>query len=171
MENNIKVFSLDPIIDANSQILILGSMPGKESLAKKQYYGNPRNHFWKIICSILKLEVPSDYQTKVEMLKEHKIALWDVIHECERIGSLDSDIKNEEPNNFEDFFKAYPHIKFVGFNGSKAFNVFKKNIGLDILADLDFKRLSSTSPTPGKNVKSYEEKVEDWSILKKYLSE
>lgn len=170
MDSEHKVFSLNPIIDTRSQVLILGSMPGKESLAKNQYYANPRNQFWEIVFSILELEIPPDYRGKVAVLKEHKIALWDVIHECERTGSLDSSIEQEEPNNFQGLFEFYPNIQFVGFNGSKVFNVFRRQIGLGILSGIEIGRFPSTSPTPGKNVKSYGEKIKDWGIIKKYLT-
>lgn len=52
MKNNQIIFSLDPIIDTNTKVSVLGSMPGEESLKKRQYYAHPRNQFWKIIHSI-----------------------------------------------------------------------------------------------------------------------
>lgn len=170
MEYRQKDFSLSPIINQNSRVLILGSMPGKESLAKKQYYANKRNQFWRIIFPILELDIPSDYQKRIAALSKHKIALWDVINVCERVGSLDSKIKNEEPNDILNLLKTYPSISFIAFNGNKAFDVFKKHIGLESLFEIEFKILPSTSPTPGKYVKSIEEKIKDWSIIKKYIT-
>lgn len=66
---------LPPIIDESTQVLILGSMPSQLSLEKQQYYGNPRNHFWSIIGTILQVEVPEDYSKRVELLKVHHIGL------------------------------------------------------------------------------------------------
>lgn len=165
-----KIYSLDPVIDSNSRVLILGTMPGVESLSKGQYYANERNQFWHIMSSVLNIEFPNDYPRKINILKNHKIALWDVIHVCERVGSLDSNIKYEEPNDIESLLKNYPTIKLIVFNGSKAFKVFKKHIGFKLFSRVDFERLPSTSATPGKNVKTFEEKVEDWSIIKNYIS-
>lgn len=169
LEKDQKIYSLEPIIGKDARVFILGSMPGKKSLLKKQYYGNDRNHFWKIIFTILGLEIPNEYSNKVELLKEHHIALWDVIYECVREGSLDSKIKDEEPNDISSFLQNHPTIKLIVFNGNKAFEVFKKHIGLNTLSEVDYKKLPSTSPTPGRNVKSLEEKIKEWRIIEKYL--
>jgi hypoxanthine-DNA glycosylase len=169
MNENQKILSLEPIIDTNSQVLILGSMPGMESLAMKQYYANTRNQFWKTITTIFDQDDTQDYDRRISVLIEHKIALWDVIYSCQRIGSLDSNINNEEPNDFRKLIESYPNIKLIAFNGSKSYEVFKKHIGFSTFSGIDFKRLPSTSPTPGKNVKSFEDKLKEWEIIKKYI--
>jgi hypoxanthine-DNA glycosylase len=169
MKSEQKLYSLEPIIDSRAKVLILGSMPGEQSLAKQQYYGNPKNHFWKIIFSLIKEEIPQDYQEKITILQKHKLALWDSIHSCERPGSLDSSIRSEEPNDFHRLLKQYSKIKLIAFNGGKSFDVFKKHIGFDSFSGIDFKKLPSTSPTPGKNVKTLEGKLIDWSIIKNYI--
>lgn len=160
-----------PIVDSSTRVLIVGSMPGKQSLEKQQYYGNPRNHFWPIIGELLQIEVPNDYSERIALLKKHAIGLWDTIEACERKGSLDAAIRNEKPNDFQTLFKSYPNIELVLFNGAKAFDVFKKHIGLELLAGLAYKKMPSTSPIPGKNIKSFDEKVEDWRIMQSYLSQ
>ena len=160
---------LPPVVDASTKVLIVGSMPGKQSLEKQQYYGNPRNHFWPIIGEILKVDVPMDYEGRLELLREHGIGLWDTIASCERKGSLDATIRNEEPNDFHALFKQYPNIRLLLFNGTKAFDVFKKHIGFEVLANRPYKKLPSTSPIPGKNIKSFEEKLKDWRVIGTYL--
>ena len=160
---------LPPIVDTSTKVLVVGSMPGKQSLDKQQYYGNPRNHFWPIIGEILKVEVPTDYGERIELLREHDIGLWDTIASCERKGSLDATIRNEKPNDFHALFEQYPNIRLLIFNGSKAFDVFKKHIGLEVLANRSYKKMPSTSPIPGKNIKSFEEKLEDWRVIGTYL--
>ena len=160
-----------PIVDSSTRVLIVGSMPGKQSLEKQQYYGNPRNHFWPIIGELLEIEIPHDYSGRIAILKNHAIGLWDTIETCERIGSLDAAIRNEKPNDFQTLFENYPNIQLVLFNGAKAFEVFKKHIGLELLAGRAYKKMPSTSPIPGKNIKSIAEKVEDWRIMLSYLSQ
>ncbi len=160
-----------PVVDSSTKVLIVGSMPGKQSLEKQQYYGNPRNHFWPIIGELLQIEVPDDYGERMALLRKHAIGLWDTIEACERKGSLDAAIRNEKPNDFHTLFQSYPNIELVLFNGAKAFDVFKKHIGLELLAERAYKKMPSTSPIPGKNIKSFDEKVEDWGIMQSYLSQ
>ncbi len=163
---------LEPIIDQDTRVLILGSMPSQQSLTKQQYYGNPRNHFWPIIGEILGSDVSNDYQLKIQLLIQHRIGLWDTIQSCERQGSLDSTIKEIVPNDLSKILRIYPSIRLILFNGGKSFDVFKKYIGLDFLkdVDVDFAKMPSTSPIPGKNIKSFNEKIEEWRIIERYIS-
>ena len=162
--------SFDPIIDNHSKILILGSMPGPESIRKNEYYGNPRNQFWRISYQIFDSKPESSYEKRTEFLLKKGIALWDVLQGCQREGASDSKITNEKPNDFQTFFERYRNLKCVFFNGSKAEKLFKKHIGFEIPQIELFKRLPSTSPTPGKNVKSFYEKIEEWKRIKDFLS-
>jgi hypoxanthine-DNA glycosylase len=161
--------SLPPIVDERTKVLVIGSMPGKQSLEKQQYYGNPRNHFWPIIGQLFNIEIPENYEQKLDMLRSKGMGLWDSIQSCERQGSLDATIKNEIPNDFQKLFQMFPQIQLVLFNGGKSFDVFKKHVGLTLLAGRDYQKMPSTSPIPGKNIKSFDEKVEAWGIIKQYL--
>lgn len=163
------ITSLEPIVNHEAKVLILGSIPGGESLRKQQYYGNPRNHFWGIMYKLFEQEELQDYREKITFIQSHHIALWDVIYSCLREGSLDSNIKGEEPNNILGLLERYPNIQFIGFNGGKAYDVFKKEIGFHQLDNVQYRKLPSTSPIPGRNVKLFEEKLQDWSIIKEYL--
>ncbi|MEK4231042.1 DNA-deoxyinosine glycosylase [Solibacillus sp. FSL H8-0538] len=160
---------LPPIVGADTCVLIVGSMPGQQSLEKQQYYGNARNHFWPIMGEILKTDIPTNYEQRIQLLRAYHIGLWDVIQSCERKGSLDSNIRNEIPNAFGKLFEEFPQIELILFNGGKAFDVFKKRVGFDILQNRQYEKMPSTSPIPGKNIKSFEEKVADWQIIKRYL--
>lgn len=169
MSNELKNILL-PIVDSATRVLIVGSMPGKQSLEKQQYYGNPRNHFWPIMGELLEMAIPNDYTERIALLKNNAIGLWDTIATCEREGSLDAAIRNEKPNDFQTLFEQYPNIQLVLFNGAKAFEVFKKHIGLELLDGRAYKKMPSTSPIPGKNIKTFTEKLEDWRIIKSYLA-
>lgn len=82
------------------KVLILGSMPGEESLRRRQYYGHPKNHFWRLVGEALGEELEGlSYRRKIAALKRRGVALWDAIADCERSGSLDSRIRRERPND------------------------------------------------------------------------
>jgi len=160
-----KIHSFEPVVSKDSQILILGSMPGGESLKKQQYYAYSRNVFWKLIHELLGEVYQEAYDNKLIMLEEHHIALWDVLKHCERDGSLDKDIRNEYPNDFASFYANEPGIRAVFFNGQKAGKSYEKHIGLDS-TDMNYFTLPSTSPA---NTVTYQAKLEAWSALKAYL--
>ena len=44
---------LKPWVDENTRVLIVGTMPSEQSLAKQTYYANPKNKFWTYISKIL----------------------------------------------------------------------------------------------------------------------
>jgi hypoxanthine-DNA glycosylase len=117
---------------ANKQahILILGSMPGLKSLKDNQYYAHPRNAFWSIMSSLYSIDCQLDYQRRCHQLVQHKIAVWDVLHACQRPGSLDQHIVSDTiiTNDFELFFQQHSLIKKICFNGSKAQQLYLKHV-------------------------------------------
>lgn len=159
------VTSFPPIADKSAQLLILGSMPGVLSLKASQYYAHPRNAFWPIMANLYNFSLDSSYQDRVQSLKESKIAVWDVLHSCIRAGSLDSAIVNGSriTNDFRSFFKHYPNIKLVAFNGTEAEKSFKTSVlrKLD-MCDMRFVRLPSSSPA---HTQSLQQKIEAWKAL------
>jgi len=157
-----------PIIDKGSRILILGSMPGVESLRLQQYYAHPRNQFWQIIYDLFDTQVSSSYAERISFLKSQKLALWDVIGNCYREGSLDSNIREEKVNDFSALFKAYPDLKTVLFNGGKAYDTYKKWLGFESTSEITFRKLTSSSPA---NTKPYEVKLREWNIIRDILKD
>lgn len=160
----VKIYSFPPFADKSADKLILGSIPGEESLRRQQYYAHPRNMFWKIMGTIFDFDPATTYEARIERLLENGIALWDTVHNCHRPGSMDSDIKQEEPNDFETFFKAHPDIKKVFFNGQTAHRLFIKHTRKMNLPDLEFHVMPSTSPANA--AVSFAAKVEAWSVIK-----
>lgn len=159
-----RIFSFPPIIDDHSEIIILGSIPGVKSLEKQQYYGHPQNKFWKIIFELLDEEFTEDYNQRIQMLKKHHIALWDVIDSCERKGSLDSEIKNEEANRIEELLEDHSNIKAIFCNGGKSYKNAQKILGKNYKIPVFL--LPSTSPL---HTVSFEKKLEEWKKVKQYL--
>jgi len=106
--------------------LILGSFPSVRSLEKREYYGNPLNHFWKAVSECVGQPEPLSYEGKIEMLKKARIALWDVFYSCERPGSLDKDISRAQPNPIAEFLRRHPSIVAIGANGGAAAQGFAR---------------------------------------------
>lgn len=139
-----------PVAGPAATRLILGSMPGKASLEAGQYYAHPRNLFWKLIETLLDARPGLAYDDRLDLLQAHRIALWDVIAQCERDSALDSDIVEASivVNDFATFFAQHPAIDRVFFNGAKAAQAFRKYV-LPTMPEprqLVTTRLPSTSP-------------------------
>jgi hypoxanthine-DNA glycosylase len=136
--------SFGPISNADTTILILGTMPGDKSLALNEYYGHPGNRFWKIISTITGNDFPLTYPDKKKLLLKTTIGIWDVIHHANRKGSLDSAIEEEEPNDLASFITKHKKLKVIGFNGAKSESLFDKYF--DRKSGLKYISLPSTSP-------------------------
>ena len=155
------IASFAPIVDARTKILILGSIPGIKSLEKVEYYGNKQNQFWKIICTIFNnTVVPDCYKNKVDFFFFFRIGLWDVVRNCERKGSLDIAIKNQEINDFDTFLNEHPKITTLLFNGKTAYQFFYKKYGQ--IKGITYYVMPSTSPA---NTIPFENKLNEWSLI------
>ena len=159
-----------PIAADEAKVLILGSMPSVASLARQQYYGHPKNAFWPIMGELFGAAPELSYQQRKEILMENGVAVWDVLQGCNRLGSLDSNIKlaSIKTNDFADFFAKYKYIEKVFFNGAVAEKLYKKHVlpTLDRqFAYLEYLRLPSTSPAHA--ALKLEEKIEAWKVIKR----
>ena len=159
-----RISSFPPIISEGSKILILGSVPGVKSLEMQQYYAHPQNQFWKIIFKLFEEDFTADYQKRTEIIRKNNIALWDVIDSCEREGSLDTKIRNEEHNDILKILRDHPNIKAVFCNGQKSFKNLKKILGKE--SEIPIFVLPSTSPL---HTVSFDKKLAEWEILKTFL--
>lgn len=148
-----------PIIDARARVLILGTLPGEESLRLQQYYGHPRNAFWNVIAHALGEKPASDYDKRVAMLLRHRLALWDVLSSADRTGSLDAAIRNPAPNDFAALFAARPRLRAMAFNGQTAKTLFRRHIISSAHQTAAEFLLPSTSPAYTMPV---EEKAKRW---------
>ena len=158
------IYSFAPVSNVEASVLILGSMPGKKSLAQNQYYAHPQNAFWKIMGDLIGAKPDIPYQERLCILKSSGIALWDVLASCERETSLDSHIRKEAANDFASFFSGHPNITRVFFNGSKAEQCFGKFVrNKQTLPPLEFHRLPSTSPAHAGI--QYQEKLQAWRAV------
>jgi len=168
-----RVRGFPPISRPDARILILGSMPSRESLARRQYYAHPRNAFWPILTDLLEIEATA-YEERVEQVKRRRVAIWDVLKTCYRPGSLDSAIDERSlvTNDFRSFFDVHPFIRAAFFDGAKAESVYRKHVlpGLSGAADkLPLTRLPSTSPAHAGM--TLEQKKAAWRVLLDYVVE
>lgn len=140
--------SFAPLARPDARVLILGSMPGAESLRRRQYYAHPHNRFWPIMGALFDAGPELPYAERVARLLSRGVAVWDVLKRCERAGSLDGSIvpASEVPNDFARFLRAHPRIRAIFFNGAKAEQVFQRRVAPSLPALPPRSRLPSTSP-------------------------
>jgi hypoxanthine-DNA glycosylase len=150
---------LAPIIGEGAEALILGNMPSVMSLGAQQYYANPRNAFWRITGEIFGFDAAEPYDGRIAELKANRIAVWDVLRSCRRVGSLDSAVAPDSmvANDFGQFFERQPHVTRVFFNGAAAEKNFSRLVRIS--PDLHYRRLPSTSPA---QTMRYADKLAVW---------
>ena len=149
-----------PVYDADSRILILGSFPSVKSREQQFFYGHPQNRFWKVIAGLTGHPLPVTIEEKKALLLKNKIAIWDVIAECEIIGSSDSSIRGVVPADLQQILER-AQIRQIYANGATAKKLFekfqKKSCGRSIIG------LPSTSPANASF--SLERLLEAWSCI------
>ena len=169
MTNGSDIEGFAPIVSGNASVLILGTMPSEASLRRQQYYGHSRNAFWPIMSALYGFNTELGYQGRKEMLMENGVAVWDVLQSCNRLGSLDANIKQSTlvTNDFVDFFTEYNLINRVFFNGKMAEKLYQKRI-LPALNQrfsyLEYRCLPSTSPAYA--ALKFTQKLEAWKVIK-----
>lgn len=154
-----------PVIDANTRLLILGSLPGDASLKAAQYYAHPRNAFWSLIGGVLDADLAAlSYEQRLERLKTRGVGLWDVIASAERSGSLDAAIRSPEAADLRELVESLPNLQAIAFNGALA-----AKMGRRILSDLQgvsSVNLPSSSPAHAIALSA---KADSWAILRNFL--
>jgi TDG/mug DNA glycosylase family protein len=164
------VQSFAPVANRHAEILILGSMPGRDSLAAGQYYAHPRNLFWRIMAALLRFDPLAPYRERLKALRSERIALWDVMRSCRRSGSLDARIEPDsiQANDFASFFREHHRIGSVFFNGSTAEATYVRSVLPSVTSlELQYTRLPSTSPAHA--ALSYQQKLAAWRTVLKQL--
>ncbi|MEH6650794.1 MAG: DNA-deoxyinosine glycosylase [Motiliproteus sp.] len=165
--------SFDPVITDGAQVLILGSMPGLRSLEAQQYYAHPRNAFWPIMAELFGFDSALPYDERLRLLQIQRVALWDVLADCYRPGSLDSAIVESsiQANDFPTLLQRYPTLKAICFNGAKAEQSFRKHVRPllgDSAEEITFQRLPSTSPAHASL--SYDQKLCQWQVVTGFVT-
>ena len=158
--------SFDPVVNASTRVLILGSLPGEASLAAQRYYANPRNQFWRLVGGVIDRDLCSlEYDARLAALLEHGIGLWDSIGTATRRGSLDTAIRDVRANPLAQLATTLPALHVIAFNGAKS-----AMIGAAQLAGVgDFTLIRLPSSSPAHAALSFEAKLAQWTTLRKFL--
>ena len=153
--------SFAPIINKNSKILIIGTMPGIKSLEVQEYYAHPRNAFWKIMFRLFQKDFSENYEDRKNLILDNRLALWDTLKLCYRKGSLDTNIKNEEANEIHNLLEKYPNIHSIVFNGKNAEKYYRRYLK----KKSNIRYLTMPSTSPANAMKNFDEKLTEWEII------
>lgn len=152
-----------PVANAETTILLLGSLPGVASLNAVQYYAHPRNQFWDLVGDVIGVPLRTmAYADRLVTVLQHGIGLWDVIAEAQRDGSLDSAIRNHLGNDLPTLLATLPNLRTIGFNGASAAKIGEKVLG-EMAQRYRIVRLPSSSPAYAGM--RYADKLAVWTTL------
>ena len=159
--------SFPPVVDEKTRVLVLGSLPGEVSLSRAEYYAHPRNQFWRLMQAVTGAAlVDAAYPVRLQALLAAGVGLWDVIGSAERAGSLDGAIRNHSPNALGALVAALPSLHAVAFNGAKASQIGRRQLGA--AGGLTLITLPSSSPAHA--ARSFEQKLAQWRRLEPFLA-
>lgn len=153
----------DPVVDANTRLLILGSLPGEKSLAHSQYYAHPQNKFWMLLGEVLGVELTGlPYAERLATLLAHGVGLWDVVAQAQRMGSLDSNIRFRNDNDLVALAASLPRLHTIAFNGGTA-----AKLGVKVLGEhaQRYRIVSLPSSSPAYTL-AYAQKLQAWLSLR-----
>lgn len=155
-----------PVIREETRLLVLGSLPGRASLAAGRYYAHPRNLFWRLIGAAIGRELePLDYEDRLAALLDAGVGLWDTVAAAERPGSLDANIRLHEASDLATLVPTLPNLRAIAFNGATAARIGRKELGeAPGLALVD---LPSSSPAYASL--PYDKKLAAWRAVSAYL--
>ena len=159
--------SFSPIVDGRARILVLGTLPGEESLRRGAYYAHPRNLFWPIIFALFGEEPALNYAARLDFVAAHRIALWDVCEIGQREASADATIRRERPNAIGQLLDKHALIRAVAFNGTAARRLYERHFPLR--PGLVYLALPSTSPAHARI--DFAGKLARWTALRDVLEE
>lgn len=156
---------IEPVYDANSKILILGSFPSVKSRESGFFYGHPQNRFWKVLAAVTDQDVPQTIEEKKAFLLKNHIAVWDVIQSCTITGSSDSSIKNVVANDLSEILNRAV-IRQIYVNGRKAEQLYRKYI----FPETGIEAVCLPSTSPANAAWNLERLVNVWREIAEYCN-
>jgi hypoxanthine-DNA glycosylase len=146
-------------------VLVLGSLPGEQSLQAQRYYAHPRNRFWHLIGRVIGTDLePLDYEDRLAALLAARVGLWDTVGSARRTGSLDAAIRDAEPNPLAELAASLPELRAVGFNGRSS-----AGIGMPQLAHTGLALILLPSSSPAHAAMPLADKEKLWAALGEFL--
>jgi len=157
--------SFPPVVDERARVLVLGTLPGEESLRRQQYYAHPRNLFWPILFALFEAPVAANYEARLDFARAQRVALWDVCMIGEREASADSTIRREIPNGIDRLLEAHPLIHAIAFNGTGARRLYERHF--PVRPGVSYLAMPSTSPAHARL--DFAAKLTKWTALREFL--
>ncbi|MCI6244709.1 MAG: DNA-deoxyinosine glycosylase [Eubacterium sp.] len=155
---------IPPVFNAESRVLILGTMPSPKSRENGFYYMHPQNRFWRVISTVLGEPLPTTNGERASLLLKNKIALWDTLAQCDIIGASDCSVKNETPNDLS-VITDTADIKAIFTTGKTAYKYYcrfqQEKTGIEAIC------LPSTSPANARF--GLDALIDEYKIIKNYL--
>ena len=155
------VHNIPPLYNKNSETLILGSFPSVKSREAEFFYGHPQNRFWRVLSGVFCCDVPQTIEEKKRLVLENRLALWDVIAECEIIGSADTSIKNVKPNDISEIIKNSA-VSRIFVNGRTAEKYYIRYIE----KQLGQKAICLPSTSPANAAWSLDRLIDTWRVIR-----
>ena len=154
-----------PVTRPDTRLLILGSLPGAVSLAKRRYYAHPQNQFWRLTGAVIERDLTAlNYENRLAALLDAGIGLWDTVAAATRQGSLDADIRLHEATDIAALASTLPELRAIAFTGAKSAGIGRKQLAGTSLALIDL-----PSSSPAYAAMPFERKLEVWLGLRAYL--
>ncbi len=164
--NDLRKSAFAPVVDAQTRVLVCGSLPGEASLAAGRYYAHPANQFWHLVGGVIGQDlVTLDYPQRLNALRGAGIGLWDTVASATRQGSLDTAIREARLAPLAELAARLPALRAIGFNGATAARHGRAQMA--DLAEISFIQLPSSSPAYCAVTRA--QKQLEWNCLRKFL--
>ena len=158
--------SFSPVVDGGTRLLVLGSLPGAISLRAAQYYAHPQNQFWRLMGAVVGADLAkAPYRDRLEILRARGVGLWDVVRSARRAGSLDTAIREHQPNALAELAATLPGLAAIAFNGGTAAKIGRATLG----QDPPWALVSLPSSSPAHTLR-FEAKLCQWMTLQPFLA-
>lgn len=159
--------SFPAVADMRTRVLVLGSLPGDASLRAAQYYAHPQNQFWRLMEAVVERPLMGlPYEERLDILREARVGLWDVIRQARRTGSLDAAIRDHMPNSLAAFAVTLPDLRAIAFNGGKSSEIGRRELAS---SDGGLALITLPSSSPAHASLSFERKRAAWMALRSFL--